>query len=462
MADGPGLPDHAVTHARIDWRWVVAAILVVILFVPMKRYVLPVNLPFELEPYRVLVAVVLVLWALSLLAQPDVALRRTGLDGPMLLFAFALVASNFANPVRLAEYQSYVMRALMLSLSIVVVFYFVVSVVRTFSQVLTIVKLLVGGTTVLAALALLETRMGWSPFDHFHQYFPILQEAGYVTDDTRLGGFRALGSAEHPIALGVLFALAAPLAVYLAIRFGRGWWASLVIIMGGTFATVSRTAMIMLFVACLVTLALRFRETWRFSPLLIPMVVMVHFAAPGALGALKDSFQPAGGLVAEQSNEDYGRGRLADIGPTLDLVQQKPVLGHGYGTLVFGGPDQNTPALDNQWLGSLVTTGLLGVFSTVWLFTRFLRGVTRRAWHERTPDGWLLVALSASVTGFAVCMLTFDAFGFTQETFVFFMLLALGSSLVLAPDPILAPEADPRTAPRSSARVRQQPALSSD
>ena len=71
--------------------------------------------------------------------------RRSGLDGPMLLFAFSLVASDFANPGRMAEYQSFVMRGLTLALSVVVFFYFVVSVVRTYSQVLTIVKLLVAG-----------------------------------------------------------------------------------------------------------------------------------------------------------------------------------------------------------------------------------------------------------------------------------------------------------------------------
>ena len=444
----------------------IAAILVVILFVPMRRYVFPVNLPFDLEPYRVLVAFVLLLWALSLLAQPDVPFRRSGLDGPMLLFAFSLVASDFANPGRMAEYQSFVLRGLTLALSVVVFFYFVVSVVRTFSQVLAIVKLLVVGTTVLAVLALIESRTGWSPFDHFHQYFPFLVEAGSITDDTRPGNIRALGSAEHPIALGALFALAAPLALYLAIRYGRGWWVSLVIVMGGTIATVSRTAAIMLFVASLVTLALRFRETWRFAPLLLPMVVLIHFAAPGTLGALKYAFMPPGGLVAEQSNDEIveGSGRIADVGPSLELFKKKPILGYGYGTLQTSGPDANSRILDNQWLSSLLNIGLVGVFSLVWLFTRFLRGMIRSARRMRTPDGWLLVALCASVAAFAICMFTFDAFTFTQVTFVFFLLLGLGSALVFADDPILAPEPEPARAPSARRElVRQRrPALSSE
>ena len=163
-------------------------------------------------------------------------------------------------------------------------------------------------------------------------------------------------------------------------------------------------------------LALRFRETWRFAPLLLPMIVMIHFAAPGTLGALKYSFMPPGGLVAEQSNDEYveGAGRIADIGPSIELFKKKPVLGYGYGTLQTSGPDANSRILDNQWLSSLLNLGLVGVFSLIWLFTRFLRGMTRSARRLRTPDGWLLVALCASVAAFGICMFTFDAFAFTQ------------------------------------------------
>ena len=138
-----------------------------------------------------------------------------------------------------------------------------------------------------------------------------------------------------------------------------------------------------------------------------------------------------------------GSGRIADVGPSLDLFKEKPVFGYGYGTLQTSGPEANGRILDNQWLSSLLNIGLVGVFSLVWLFTRFLRGMTRSARRMRTPDGWLLVALCASVAAFAICMFTFDAFTFTQVTFVFFMLLGLGSALVFAEDPILAPQSEP-------------------
>jgi polysaccharide biosynthesis protein PslJ len=455
-----------VSHGRIDWRWPLAMILIVILFIPMKRYALPVNLPFELETYRVVVALVVVLWALSLLAQPDVALRRSGLDGPVLLYAFALLASDFANPGRMAQYQSLVIRSLTMALSVVVVFYFVVSVVRTFSQLLAVVKLVVAATSVLAVLALIESRTGWSPFAHLERFVPVLQQTDSYAEEAR-GAIRAVGSAEHPIALGALFAIVSPLALYLSIRFGRWWWASVIVLMGGTFATVSRTAFLMLAVASIVVLMLRFRESWRFAPLLIPMVVMVHFAVPGALGAMKYAFAPPGGVINQQSQDVIvtGSGRLADIGPSLDLFKEKPVLGYGYGTLKTDGEDANARILDNQWLSSLLNVGLVGVVALAWLFMRFIRLAGRSAFRERGDDGWLLVALVASVAAFGVGMFTYDAFAFTQVTFVFFVLLALGSKLALAPDPIAVPSLEPSpTSGVRLARIRQggQPALSAE
>ena len=454
-----------MSNARLDWRWPLTIILIVILFVPMHRYTFPVQLPFELEPYRVFVALFVALWTLSLLAQPDVALRRSGLELPVLGYAFALVASDFANPGRAAAYENYVIRGLTLALSVIVVFYFVVSVVRTFSQVLAILKLLVVGTSILAALALIEARTGWSPFQHL-DHIPLLQQTVFFTEEKR-GTIRAVGSAEHPIALAALFVIVAPLALYLALRIGRWWWwVTVVILMAGTFSAVSRTAVVMMVAAGIAFLVLRFRETWRLAPLLVPMLVVVHLAVPGALGAVKAAFRPPGGLVAEHSQDEYevGSGRLADLGPSLALWSQKPILGYGYGTLQTTGPDTNARILDNQWLSSLLNIGFVGVLSLVLLFTRFIRAVGRRARHERSVDGWLFVALAASATAFAVGMFTYDAFAFTQIAFVFFVILGLGSALVMARDPIYAPSIQPASGRRLPVPVAgaRRPALPAD
>ena len=185
---------------------------------------------------------------------------------------------------------------------------------------------------------------------------------------------------------------------------------------------------------------------------------------PGGCEVFVFTARRPGRRAIERRNRDgIGSGRRHRT--VLALFSEKPVLGYGYGTLQTSGVDANARILDNQWLSSLLNVGLVGLFSLVWLFTRFIREVGRTARHERTVDGWLFVALVASVAAFGAGMFTYDAFAFTQVTFVFFVILALGSVLVLAPDPVFAPSFQPapgrrrRLVPGGDAR---RPALSAD
>ncbi len=69
---------------------------------------------------------------------------------------------------------------------------------------------------------------------------------------------------------------------------------------------------------------------------LIPALIVIKLVLPGTLGAIKQSFLPAGGLVAEQQSMPgaSGSGRLADLGPALQEWKQKPLVGQGFGTRV--------------------------------------------------------------------------------------------------------------------------------
>jgi hypothetical protein len=75
--------------------------------------------------------------------------------------------------------------------------------------------------------------------------------------------------------------------------------------------------------------------------------------------------------------------------------------------------------------------GFVGLAAWVWLIVRAaqrLKAAARAA--ERTSDEWLFAGLLASIVSFAVGMLTFDAFGFTQVTFIFWILLGLSAALL--------------------------------
>jgi polysaccharide biosynthesis protein PslJ len=415
---------------HIAWNGVLAVFLLVILFIPIRRYRFPGDLPFELEPYRLLVALIVAFWILSLLSDSRVRLRPSGFDGPLLLILVAGLTSVAVNTARYSAYESNVLKAITFFLSFLLVFYFVVSVVRTRASLNSLIKVLVSGGAVVALLAVVEARAGFSPFTRLESVFPFLEPVSSVTALDRGGATRALGPAEHPIALGAALVMLVPLAIYLVRTAGARWWLAFMALLVGVLATVSRTGIVMLIVVAVVFLALRPRETRRFWPLLVPLLVVTHLAVPGTIGSIKDAFLPEGGLIQQQKSTEFGcdsSGRLADIGPTLDEVSRKPFFGYGYGTRIPTGTDSNACVLDNQWLGTLVDVGVIGAVAWLWLFLAVLRRLGRVARQDQSRNGWLLVAVTASITAYAVGMATYDALSFIQVTLLLFVVLALGA-----------------------------------
>ena len=420
-----------VPSRTIQWRHLLTVLLIVILFVPIRRYTFPGSLPFEVEPYRIVVAMILVAWAIALLIDPRVTAKRSFVDGPVALIAFAIIGSLAMNSGRVGTLQVDVLKSLTFFASFFLLFYLVVSTVRTPRQVDYLLKVLLGGGVVVAVLAIVEYRTGYNAYDKALARVPLLEFGGTPellrTETVR----RAYGSAEHPIALGALLTMLIPLAIYAAKTTGRKiWWGVLLVITFGVLATVSRTSIIMLVVAGAVILRLRPREVKRLVPLALAVFVLAQVAVPGSLGTLKYFFFPAEGLVAQQTSSEgscSSAGRIADLGPSLREYAQKPVLGYGFGTRIPTGPRTNACILDNQWLGSLLETGTVGLVGWLWLFGRYGRRLARQARRDASAHAWLATALAASVASYAAGMLTFDAFSFIQVTFVMFILVGFGA-----------------------------------
>jgi hypothetical protein len=433
----------AAHRTLLSWRNLIVALLLVILFIPIRRYKLPAGLPFDMEAYRVMVMVLVAGWFASLLVDPRVRLRRSAYDAPIGLIVAAVLASEIANPTRVTEVGSFVIKSLTFFFSFLLVFYVIVSLVRSERDVDLVVKVLVGGGAIIGFFALIERRTGFNVFNYLGKLMPLLKyQGGWDGTGVERGGrLRVYGPAEHPIALGAAFVLLLPLAVYLIKKTGRRrWWVAVGLIGLAMMATSSRTGIVMLIAVLVVFLRLRPRETRRLWPMVFPMLIAVHIAVPGAIGTLKASFFPAGGLVKDQStvvrgNEMLANGRLAKIGPAIAEWEQKPVVGIGQGTRIVGFMVKNRNAyiLDNQWLGTLLDVGFVGICGYVWLFVRAVRRCGRAAKADDTPRGWLLTGLAASLAAFPVGMLTFDAFSFIQVTFIFFILLSLSAVLLRVP-----------------------------
>lgn len=437
--------------SSIGWSRLIGLLILVILLIPIRRYALPGDLPFQIELYRVVVALLVVAWVASLLADRRMRLRRTGFEGPILVILGAAVVSIVVNPERVASASPEVAKSLMFLLSFVLVVYVTVSVIRRLDDVDHLVKTLVVGGGIVALAALVEARTGYNVFNHLSRVLPFLRDLGDVGGYQRVGTskLRVFASAQHPIALSAALAMLAPLAVYLARRYRQRRWLLLAVVLcAASTSTISRTGILMFLVIGLVFLWLRPRETRRLWPALLIVPVVIHFVLPGTLGAIKQSFLPAGGLVAEQSAsaDTAGSGRLADLGPGLRRWTERPLVGQGFGTQIIDldarGVDSNI--LDDQWLGTLLATGAIGVFGWAWLFVRTVRTFGAEARRDESERGWLLAAIAASVAAYAVGMLTYDAFAFIQVTFLLFIFMGLGAASLgqrLTPTP---PEATHR------------------
>jgi hypothetical protein len=427
-------------RTHVSWPELLAALILVILLIPIRRYELPGNLPFQLELYRVFVAFLLVGWLASLLADPRISARRTGFEGPILVILGGAAASIIANPDRVMTFSSEVQKSLTFFLSFVLVLYLTTSVVRRLDSVDFLAKTLVVGGAIVAVCAVFEARTGTNVFNHLGRVMPFLHDMGDVGNYQRAGTakLRVFGSAQHPIALSAALVMLAPLALYLYHRYRqRRWLLCSIALAAACASTISRTGVLMFAVVGVVFLWLRPEATRRLWPALLVVPVVIHFVLPGTLGAIRQSFMPQGGLVAEQQAgaDTVGSGRLADLSAGLEVWQRQPLFGQGFGTqvvdLTAGGVDSNI--LDNQWLGTLIGTGIVGLFGWVWFLVRAVRRFGAEAKRDESERGWLLTALAASIAAYGVGMLTFDAFAFIQVSFLLFIFIGLGATLVAEP-----------------------------
>lgn len=419
--------------AVIEWRSMIVVLLLIILFIPIRRYAFAAHLPFQLEPYRIFVFLLAALWLTFLLLDERLRVRATGLEGPLALLGIAVFGSiltNF-NSIAHEDLSGEVVKALSFWVGFMVVLYMVAS-LSTFADVDFYLRVLVVGCAILGALGVVEWKTGHNAFAHLDHYVPFLTPTGDSFDTFRAGLNRAYGSAQHPIAFGAALALALPVAAVYAFRHrSLLWYACAGLIVLGSLASVSRTSMVMLGVSAVILALLRPRAARQALPFVLPLLVAIQIAIPGTFSTIRASFFPTGGLVEQQANQSVGSGRVASFGPAVDEASRHPAFGRGFGTRIVGNdPKRNSFILDDQWLSTTLEIGVVGVLAWIWIFWRFCSSTARAAREDDSERGWLLAALCASVASFAVGMLFYDAFAFIQVTLLMIVLLGLGSVLL--------------------------------
>ena len=250
------------------------------------------------------------------------------------------------------------------------------------------------------------------------------------------------GSAQHPIALGAVLVVPIPLAVYFARTAGARWWTSLPFL-----ARCARHR------SRAVVSADRDDRSSSFSQAAgdAPDLAAAHSWSRdrSCRRPRRDRHAPQrvlspGGIIAEQSQlgleEDPNLAGAGSVSSARCSVKPRATRssakGLGRGSRVFS-TFRNAPILDNQWLNTILELGT-SVRRSGSGFSFAASGASAVRHGSRGRRRLAFAGLAASITGFGVGMLTFDAFSFTQITFVFWILLGLSAAMLRINDEMRA------------------------
>ena len=432
-------------------------LIAIIMFIPVRRWSLPIPLDFALEPYRVILVLLVLVILGALLLDKKRKWQPVAFGWPIGIFFASLVISIPMNGTELVQQglASDAVGAVVNYAVLLSTFYVVRQLLTKETIVMGLVTGLVWCGAVVAALATFERVTRFNVFTRLDSFLPLIalrEEA----EAFRAGGYRSYGSAQHPIALSVMLCMLIPLAIYLA-KYGK-WPRNELsrrilygivtgLLLCGVLSAVSRTAVVVLAIMFLVTLIFR---PWLGVLMLafgLPLVVLGFLAVPKVFDTLLVSFLDVDGLVASQQTSPgfRGAGRLADLGPSLEQYVVRPFFGTGVGSRIVVGEDQNAYILDNQILGSMLETGAVGVIGVAALtlvpLIMILRWTLTVA--KRDPRyGFLGFAIVVSGAGYTAALFFYDAFGFYQTFFVLCILYAIGAWLITSSPPALRARAE--------------------
>ncbi|MFF2271634.1 O-antigen ligase family protein [Agromyces sp. NPDC058136] len=233
---------------------------------------------------------------------------------------------------------------------------------------------------------------------------------------------RPSGTATHPIEYGVLVSMLLPLALHVAFRHverGRVRWLPALALAAVVPLTSSRSA----YVGAIVGVAICMFAWPRRRRLQVGALALVGLAAmsvvtPNLLDSIVNLFTGA----AEDPSISSRTGSF-DI--ALQFISKQPFFGRGLGTFL-----PKYRIFDNQYLGLLVTIGIVGLLAFLAIgvaAVAVLLRVRRAAADERTSD--LAVSLIASIGVGFISLSFFDAFAFPMTMGALFLLLGVGGAL---------------------------------
>ncbi len=411
-----------------DWPNLLKLFIASLFLIPADLYRLPINLPFNLEIYRAVAFIIFGMWLIALLTDDKVKLRRTSFDLYLFLFSFSVTLSLIFNLYNFEPGQEFAqaIKAFIYFLSFIILYYLITTTIRTRKEVESTLKFMVWLGTFVAFLGIIERLTGFNVFRHLHIIAPFLQ-VDPVSLNTQLfrSGLRVTGSVVHPIAFGTLLAMVLPFSIFFSFNKSqsigekKAYYISSFIIFISALLTVSRTALIGLLTVLFTFFWFYPQKRKAILALTFVLFFIVHMLFPGTLGTLRWFLTPKNILKMEVNNP---HGRLQDYPKVWEEFLKAPLLGRGFETF----DAKRFFYVDNQYLKFLTEIGLLGVLSfVIFLISAMLKLIR----FSKTEAKDIFLSIVACCFVFILASFTFDTFGFSQIPYIFFLVLALGSSL---------------------------------
>ncbi|ALG14078.1 O-antigen ligase family protein [Kibdelosporangium phytohabitans] len=254
-----------------------------------------------------------------------------------------------------------------------------------------------------------------------------------VTDDgfvlERSTFRRPAGTTGHPIEFGVVCAIGVPFAAHYAYRRKEAglkagkWWLCLAIIAAGAVVSLSRSAILGM---CLggVVLLIGWSGKRRVQALIAAagFLAVLKVVVPGLIGTLYSLFDNIG---SDPSIE----GRTDDYESAGKQIAKHYLLGRGNGTYL----SEKYGPLDNQYLGTLVQNGYIGLILLIFLFLAGMYSAAKVREISSDPvvrD--LALSLIAAQAIVALGAATFDLLWFSTATGLTFVLVGASGALLRA------------------------------
>ncbi|RSN00972.1 hypothetical protein DMB42_38875 [Nonomuraea sp. WAC 01424] len=291
-----------------------------------------------------------------------------------------------------------------------------------------VLKAVVIGGTFAAIVALLQFRLDFDLTEYMR--IPGLRHSSVEEVPTVISRSdlrRVAGTLGHPIEFGALSAMLLPLAAHLGFQArSRGeaaarWWICAAVIAAGLMFSVSRTAVLGLAGAGLILLVgwSNRRRLVTLGAFLVFLGVM-KVLTPGLIGTFYNLFAGAG----EDSSVIY---RTHDYPFAMREFAKSPIFGRGLGTWY---PFKHQ-VFDNQYLLSLVETGLVGVLGFVGVIVCGIVVALRVRRMSTDPNVRNLgLTIAACLVIPLLGAATFDLLSFPGITSVLFLLVGAAGALM--------------------------------